>query len=164
MLAALLALAVFLALASRISLRSLSTRVWIAVLVFTGTIALPAIFITPGEVAYRLPVAGLEVTWQGLKSAAFLLLRAETTATLSVLLVLTTLWAHLVKALRFFRVPVVMVVMLGMTYRYIFLLLQTAHELSEARETRQVGAMDAGNRRGAWRPRLRGCCSARPYG
>ena len=34
-----------------------------------------------------------------------------------------------------------------MTYRYIFLLLQTAHEISESREARQVGMMEAGDGR-----------------
>jgi cobalt/nickel transport system permease protein len=147
MLAAILALAVVLASLSHITLRSLSTRVWITVFVFTGAIALPAVFITPGEAIYRVPVLAWPVTSQGLRSAAFLLLRAETTATLSVLLILTTLWPHLLRALRFFRVPVVIVVLLGMTYRYIFLLLQTAREISESRETRQIGVMAAADRR-----------------
>ncbi len=147
MLAAILALAVVLARLSRITLRNLSTRVWIAVLVFTGAIALPAIFLTPGEAIYRLPVLGWPVTSQGLRSAALLFLRAETTATLSVLLILTTLWPHLLHALRFFRVPVVVVVLLGMTYRYIFLLLETAREISESREARQVGVMQPADRR-----------------
>jgi energy-coupling factor transporter transmembrane protein EcfT len=38
---------------------------------------------------------------------------------------------------------VVVVVLLGMTYRYIFLLLETAREMSEAREVRQVGTLEA---------------------
>ena len=147
MLAAILALAVILARLSCITLRNLSTRVWIAVFIFTGAIALPAVFITPGEAVYRVPVVAWPVTAQGLRSAAFLLLRAETTATLSVLLILTTLWPHLLRALRFFRLPVVIVVLLGMTYRYIFLLLQTAREISESRETRQIGVMAPADRR-----------------
>jgi len=147
LLVAILTLAILLAAMSHISIRRLAARVWTAVLLFTGVIALPAIFLIPGDVAWRLPLTGLSVTWQGLRSAAFLILRAETTATLSVLLISSTLWAHLLRALRFFRVPVVLVVMLGMTYRYIFLLLQSAHELTEAREARQVGIMEAADRR-----------------
>ena len=81
------------------------------------------------------------------RSAAFLILRAETTATLSLLLILTTRWPHVLKALRFFRIPVTAVVMLGMTYRYIFLLLETARQISESREARQVGVLAASDRR-----------------
>jgi energy-coupling factor transporter transmembrane protein EcfT len=116
-------------------------RIWIAVLAFTGVIALPAIFLTPGQAIFRLPLLLWPVTLQGLTSAAFLTLRAETTATLSLLLILCTLWNQLLRALRFFRVPAVVVVMVTMTYRYIFLLLQTAHSMFESRQTRLVGRL-----------------------
>ncbi len=60
---------------------------------------------------------------------------------------LSTPWSHLLKALRVFRVPVVLVVMLGMTYRYIFLMLSTAREMFESRRSRLVGALDGRQRR-----------------
>jgi len=44
-------------------------------------------------------------------------------------------------------VPVVLVVILGMTYRYIFLLLQIAHEMFEARRSRLVGKLDGAQSR-----------------
>jgi cobalt ECF transporter T component CbiQ len=138
---------VVLGLLSHVSIRVLATRVWGAVLAFTGVIALPAIFLTPGDVLYRLPALGWPVTHQGLSSAAFLVLRAETAATLSMLLILCTLWTHLLRALRFFRVPVVLVVTLGMTYRYVFLFLQAAKDMFESREARLVGSLDAADRR-----------------
>ncbi len=143
----LLLIAVSLALVSRIPMRVLAARVWIAVLLFTGLIALPAIFLTPGLTLYRLPVLNWTVTYQGLRGAAFLVLRAETAATLSVLLILSTLWTHLLRALRFFRLPVTLVVIVGMTYRYIFLLLQIARDMFEAREARLVGTLPPPDRR-----------------
>jgi cobalt/nickel transport system permease protein len=146
-LCALLLAAVLLALTSHISLGILAKRIWIAVLLFTGTIAFPAIFLTPGATLYRLPVLEWAVSYQGLRSAAFLILRAETAATLSVLLILCTLWTHLLRALRFFRLPVILVVIVGMTYRYIFLLLQTARDMFEAREARLVGTLQPSDRR-----------------
>jgi energy-coupling factor transporter transmembrane protein EcfT len=73
--------------------------------------------------------------------ASFLLLRVETTATLSLLLILSTLWNQLLRALRSFRVPTVVVVMVTMTYRYLFLLLQTALSMFESRQTRLVGRL-----------------------
>jgi cobalt/nickel transport system permease protein len=138
---ALFGLSVLLALLSHISLRRVVVRIWIAVLAFTGIIALPAIFLTPGQAIFRLPLLEWPVTLQGLTGAAFLTLRAETTATLSLLLILCTLWNQLLRALRFFRVPAVAVVMVTMTYRYIFLLLQTAHSMFESHQTRLVGRL-----------------------
>lgn len=140
-------LAIVLAVLSRVPVRTLATRVWIAVLGFTGVIALPAIFITPGEVIWRLPFVAWPITLQGLASAGYLILRVETAATFSILLVLCTPWMQVLRSLRFFRVPVVAVVILGMTYRYIFLLLQTAHDMFEARRSRLVGVLTVPERR-----------------
>ena len=87
------------------------------------------------------------VSSQGLRSAAFLILRAETAGTLAVLLILCTLWTQLLRALRFFRVPAILVVIVGMTYRYIFLLVQTAQDMFEAREARLIGILEPADRR-----------------
>ncbi len=147
-LAALFGVGFLLALLSHVSLRFLAMRVWISVLAFTGLIALPAVFLVPGHAVFRLPLLHWPISSQGLTSAAFLILRAETAATLSLLLVLCTPWNHLLRALRFFRVPVVVVVIVQMTYRYIFLLLRTAQEMLESRQTRLVGYLE---RRDQWR-------------
>jgi cobalt ECF transporter T component CbiQ len=141
------ALAVSLALLSRISFRVLATRVWIGALTFTGAIAVPALFLTPGAAAYRVPGLGWTITAQGLTTAGYLILRVETAATLALLLVFTTPWAHVLKALRIFRVPVVFVVILGMTCRYILLMLETAHEMFESRQSRTVGRLNGPERR-----------------
>lgn len=138
---------VVLALLSSVSLRTLAIRAWLGVLLFTGFIALPAIFLVPGEVVYRLPLLAWPITAQGLRSAAYLLARAETTATFGLLLILCTPWTHVLKALRVLRVPVVFVVILGMTHRYIFLLLQTAHDMFEARRSRMTGTLSGPERR-----------------
>src|SRR5690348_119888 len=45
---AIFAVAIALALVSRVPIGMLVTRVWIGVLLFTGVLALPALFITPG--------------------------------------------------------------------------------------------------------------------
>lgn len=123
--------AIVLAVASRVSIRKLADWVWLPVLFFTGAIALPAIFIVP----------------HGWRSAAFLVSRAETAATFSALLVLTTSWPGVLHALRAFKCPVVVVAILGMTYRYIFVILQTAFEMMESRKSRTVGTFLAGEHR-----------------
>jgi cobalt/nickel transport system permease protein len=144
---AIFAAAVLLAALSRVPMKTLLKRGWIGALLFTGFIALPAVFITPGEIVYRLPLLGLPITWNGLKSAAFLIARVETAVTLSLLLVICTPWAHALKALRSFGVPASLIMILGMTYRYIFLLLGAARDMLEARQSRSVGAMESSEER-----------------
>jgi len=143
----LFAVAILLALLSHVPLRTLATRVWVSALLFTGAIALPAILITPGQVVYRLPVLGWPIVAQGLSAATYLITRVETSATLALLLILCTPWTHVLKAMRVLRVPVVFVVILGMTYRYIFLMLQTAQDMFESRQSRMVGTLDGPERR-----------------
>ena len=140
-------LALVLALLSHVPIRRLATRVWIGVLFFTGSIALPAIFITPGVPLLHLPLLHWPITAQGLKAALYLLTRVETATTFSVLLVLCTPWNQVLKALRVLRVPVVFVVILGITYRYIFVLLQTAADMFESRQSRLVGHLDGAEQR-----------------
>ncbi|HYK17852.1 MAG TPA: cobalt ECF transporter T component CbiQ [Bryobacteraceae bacterium] len=130
---AILILAVLLAALSRISLRTLAARAWLGALVFSGLIAIPAVFLTPGAA-----VLGSPMTVQGIRAGSFLVLRAVTAATLIFLLGYTTPWSHILKALRIFRVPVVFVLILGMTIRYIVLLLETAHDLFQSRSSRRV--------------------------
>jgi len=134
-------LAVVLALLSHVSLTMLAKRVWLTVLAFTGIIALPALFLTPGTVVWQL--RGIpSVTTQGLMTAALLVARVETAVTLTTLLVLTTPWMHILKALRAFHVPQEVVMMLAMTHRYIFLLGESAIQMFESRTSRTVGVID----------------------
>ena len=136
--AAIFAVGLTLALASRVL--GPIARLWGGVLVFTGMLVLPAAILTPGAPLFHLPWVGWPITDHGLRSAASLIARAETTATLAALLVLTTRWGHLLKALRVLRVPALLVVILGMTYRLIFVLLAIAR-------ARQVGRLDGRQRR-----------------
>lgn len=134
------AFAVGLALLSRVSL--LATRVWLPVLLFTGVIALPALFLTPGTPAFVMPLLGLTGTSQGISSAARLILRVETAATLTTALVLTTPWMHILKTLRALHIPQEVVLMLAMTHRYIVLLAETASQMFESQQSRTVGNLD----------------------
>jgi cobalt/nickel transport system permease protein len=140
-------LALILALTSRFTLRRLARQAWISVLLFTGFIALPSLVIVPGDVLVRLPLVHWAVTVQGLRSAVFLVGRAEIAATFTLLLILSTPWPHVLKALRSLGVPVVAVAILGMTHRYIFVLLHSAMQMFEARRSRIVGPMSPSERR-----------------
>ena len=147
MLLALFGLAVLTATVSRIPLKILAATVWIPSLAFSGLIALPAIFLVGNAVALTLPLIGLRITYEGLRSAELLFLRVEAAATFSALIVLTTPWTRVLRALRFFHIPVTVVVILGMTYRYIFLLLRTVQEMFESHRSRLVGELEGAERR-----------------
>jgi cobalt/nickel transport system permease protein len=121
-------------------------RVWLFMPFFTGLIALPAFFITPGPPLVHLPL-GLVITRPGALTALFLLLRVSTSVSLGVLLMLTTAWPILLKALSVLRVPEGFILILGMTYRYIYLLLRTAEDMFLSRKSRVVGRMTAAEER-----------------
>jgi len=136
---AMFAFALALALFSGIGMGKLASWVWTPVLLFTGVIALPAMVLTPGHAV--LTLGAFAITEQGLRSAAYLLSRAETAATLSALLVLTTPWPWVLKSLRVLKCPTVLVAILGMTYRYVFEILRTALDMFESRRSRTVGSL-----------------------
>lgn len=144
---ALFMLALVLAYLSHITVIKHFKQVWIGVILFTGAMALPAIVVVPGVAVWQIPVVHWTVTYQGLRSAAFLVGRAETSATFALLLILSTPWTHVLKAMRNLGVPVVVLAILGMTYRYIFLLLQTAEQMFEARCSRIVAPMKGAQQR-----------------
>jgi cobalt/nickel transport system permease protein len=136
-----------LALFSRISFPVLAKRGWAPALFFSGLVALPAVFITPGRILYRLPAFDWPVTAQGIAGAALLVARVETAVTLTLLLVMSTPWPRVLKALRSLGAPAAPVMILGMTHRYIFLLLAAARDMFEARRSRTVGALTAAEAR-----------------
>jgi cobalt ECF transporter T component CbiQ len=140
----LLAITVFLAAASKLPVRLFMPAA--GALLLALTVALPSVFLTPGEPVFKIPLAGT-ATLQGIRTAVFLVLRVATATASSSLLILTTPWVQVLKALRVFRVPVVAIVILSMTYRYLFVLLRTAIELFEARESRRVGRLTRGDSR-----------------
>jgi cobalt/nickel transport system permease protein len=145
-LAGLYMIALFLAWASAISLGFFIRRVWLALPFFTGVVALPALFLTPGIPLVHLPL-GLVVTQSGAMTVLYLLLRVGTSFSLALLLVLTTPWAALLRALTVLRVPDVAVLMLGMTYRYIYVLLSITNDMFLSRQSRVVGRLSSAQER-----------------
>ncbi len=70
-----------------------------------------------------------------------------TSVSLTALLILTTPWNSILKALKVLYLPDVIVLILGMTYRYIYLLLRIANDIFLARQSRTVGRMSGGEER-----------------
>ena len=134
-------------LAARLPSRLLLGRVWLALPLFTGVVAMPAVFgfVTPGPPVAIIGWPGgpaLVITEPGVRTASTLVIRVAASVTAVLLLVLTTHWPVLLKALRALRVPDALVLVLAMTYRYIFLLARTANAMLLARKSRAVGPLD----------------------
>jgi cobalt/nickel transport system permease protein len=131
------ALALVLAVFSAVPAGFFIKRVWLLIPFFTGIVALPAFFITPGPPLVELPL-GLVVTQTGAQTALFLLLRVGPSVSMAILLVLCTPWNTLLKALGVLHLPDVIVLILEMTYRYIHLLLHTATDMYLSRQSRLI--------------------------
>ena len=160
-LAAFVALALALAVASHLGLRRFVLRAWTFVPLFTALIALPAItnWVSPGRTVLtfwraqhlalgplRLP-ATLAITAPGLLTAAHLVLRVTAAVSFAVLLTLSTRWNDLLRALRVVRVPQMFVFVLAMTYRYIHLLGRLLAQMLLAHKSRSVGPASAAENR-----------------
>ena len=142
-------LLVILALASKLSLGFFVKRVLVGVPLFAGIIYLPALFLISGEPVISLQIGPLDLSISGnaLMSCAIFLARVAVSVSLAVLLVVTTRWADLLKAMHILHIPGLFIVVLGMTYRYIFLFLQTVENLFLARKSRTVGRAVSGEER-----------------
>jgi cobalt/nickel transport system permease protein len=126
-LAVLYLLCLSLAVGSRISLVFFLKRTLPFIPLFSLFIAAPAIFsgVTPGTIVAGFSFFGsrLAITRQGIDAASLLLLRVTVSVSLAALLILTTRHHILLKTLRIFRVPQLFVMTMGMSYRYILLLI-----------------------------------------
>lgn len=142
---ALYALTLALAALSRLSVRFFLLRVWLFVPIFSGIVLIPATLsvVTEGDVVWTLwhwhgKPHGF--TSQGLTSAALVLSRVATSVSLVVLLTLTTPWTRLLASLRALGVPKMFILIIGMAYRYLFLLLGSVTDMYQARASRTIGS------------------------
>jgi len=138
LLIAIFILALLLVLLSKIPIALYLKRLLIFIPIFTAVIAIPALFITPGTPL--LSITGKAgITAQGAHTAGLLIMRVVDSLSLGLLLVFTTPWTKFLQALRWLRLPSLVVDILGMTYRYIYLLLHTANSMFLARQSRTIG-------------------------
>jgi cobalt/nickel transport system permease protein len=133
-------LGVGLALASHVPPGVLLRPVWWGAPALAALLAIPASLsaITPGELAFS--VLGLHFSRQGLATALLLVSRVSASVSLAVALALTSRSADLLRALRWLGVPAAFVLVLGMTYRYLFLLLRTIEQAHLAKLSRTITA------------------------
>lgn len=135
-----------LAAASRLPVGFFVKRVWLFVPIFTGIVLLPATLsiITPGEVIVTLwhwHGQAQGITRQGLFSAVLVVCRVASSISVVVLVTLTTPWTRLLAGLRALAVPKMFILVIGMAYRYLFLLLGSVTDMFFARTARTVGAV-----------------------
>ena len=142
---------IFLAIVSRLPLRSLVTRTLVPILLFGALLALPLAShsVTPGWVLWQ-PFGWqvLAISDTGLLSALMLLLRIGAAISVTLLWSLTTRWHLLLHSLRTLRVPKLIVTALTLAYRYLFTLVDTLAEMILARRSRQAGVLTAQQARG----------------
>jgi cobalt/nickel transport system permease protein len=143
--AALAALTAVLGWRSSVPPRRLLARSAVVPLV-SASVVLPQAVLLPGD-----PVAtafGLTVTGAGVTYVTVFTLRVAVGVALLSLLVLTTPFPAVVAALRDLRVPVAVVWVLSVTYRYLFLFFDELRRLIVARNGRTTGT---GSVREGWR-------------
>lgn len=126
-------------------------RVWLGIPFFAGIVIVPSIFFTPGPHLFDVVVGSwhLGPSVPGLVNAVVFVIRVGVSVSVAILLVLTTPWADLLKSLQVLRVPQVFILILSMSYRYIFLFLHAANGMLEARKSRTVGH-SSGNEQRRW--------------
>ena len=127
---------------SKVPLKPMLIRVAEAVAFFGLVVAVPLSLqvVTSGPVAFSW--LGILVTRTGLHSAFMILLRIAAGISLAMVWNLTTKWHELLRSLGSLGVPQAFLATASLTYRYLFVMIETLAEMVQARTLRQVGACD----------------------
>lgn len=138
---------------SLLNLKDYIIRVWLIFPVITLLLSLPAAtnLLIPGDpvvyifndIDWRIPgtdnMNQLFFSLQGIKAIVKMSVRIGASFSFGYLLAVTTHWSALTKALHSIKVPKTVVMLLDMTYRFIFILVKASIEIFEARFLRTVG-------------------------
>lgn len=139
---------------SRLNLLDFYKKVIPLVFIFGFLIALPSAFnvITKGEVI--LPVIHLSrsydfwiyhvpetigITREGISGVAILTLRVLNSIALSFLILYTTPFSEIIRALKVFRAPDAILMIITLTYKYIFIFAKTVEGMHLAKKSRMSG-------------------------
>lgn len=138
---------------SRLNLFNFYKKVIPLGFIFGFLIALPSAFnvITKGEVI--LPVIHLSrsydfwiyhvpetigITREGISGVAMLTLRVVNSVSLSFLILYTTSFSEIIRALKVFRVPDAILMIITLTYKYIFIFAKTVEDMHLAKKSRML--------------------------
>ena len=139
---------------SRVNVADFYKKVLFFGFVFGFLIALPASLntITRGEIilrllelpkpydfwCYHIPQQ-IGITRQGIDSVMMLTFRVVNSVALSLLVIYTTPFHEVVKALKLLRVPDLFLMVLTLTYKYIFIFARTVEDMYLAKKSRLAG-------------------------
>jgi len=144
--------------ASRLDLGFVLRRVAWAAFLFGVLIPLPSLLNLFGNGTVLLPLltlshdcqiwhyhipATIGITTEGVRGMALLTLRIGNSLALSLLVLHTTSFPDLIKALRLFRVPDSFIVVITLSYKYVFAFSRIIIEMHLAKKSRLLGGMDA---------------------
>lgn len=147
-LACIIVATMLLAAVSNVSVGSFARKVWASAGFFGLLLSAPAAtaWITPGPVL--VPLGPLSITAPGLLVATRLVLRVAVGAGFGLLVVWTTRWTDLLRALGAMGVPDLVIATLAMTQKQIMSLLRTVENMHLARESRMLSSGTARENRG----------------
>jgi cobalt/nickel transport system permease protein len=145
-----------LALAARLNIFALYRRVIFFGFFFGFLIALPSALnvITPGEIVlpvlrlsaahdfliYRIP-AEIGITRQGAYGVTMLTLRVMNSLALSFLILYTTAFPEIIRALKMLRVPDTFLMVVTLSYKYMFIFAKTVEDMYLAKKSRLAGTV-----------------------
>lgn len=101
-------------------------------------VALPLIFTREGETLWTVPLLGWTASREGMEAVATILARSSIAVGVAALLVSTTSIVDILRALRTFRVPRILVATIFFAYRYFFVIGEEAQRMLRARDARSA--------------------------
>lgn len=123
--------------------------------------AAPLIFTMPGPAWFTISLGGvhLQASLTGLERFLSVLVKSWISVQMAIVLTTTTPFPDLLRALRELRMPRLLVAVLGLMWRYLFVLADEVLRLSRARAARSGDAGDPAKKSGGgviWRARVTG--------
>jgi cobalt ECF transporter T component CbiQ len=145
-----------LALLSRLNILSLYRKVLFFGFVFGFLIALPSAFniITKGDIIvpliqlskpydfwiYHIPET-IGITREGISGVAMLTLRVINSVSLSLLVLYTTPFSDIIRAMKIFKAPDAALMIITLTYKYIFIFAKTIEDMHLAKKSRTAAGV-----------------------
>ena len=124
--------------------------------------ALPLVFMSGGEALFVVPlgpVGGLTIFEPGLERFASIALKSWISVQIAIVLASTTPFPDLLMAMRSIKIPRLLISIVGLMWRYLFVMADEAQRLMRAREARSGQSGRGGGKAGgsiAWRARVTG--------
>lgn len=131
---------IFFSLLSNIPLKFFFLRTSIFIPMFAAIISLPLPFIVPGNILAKINLDGIiiMITLEGIFKAINFIFKIWICVAALNLLILTTKFSEIINTLQNFKLPKLFILMLALTYRFIFLFIDEAYRMILAREARTI--------------------------